>query len=172
MVHGDSNGLVIPPEIAPVQVSVRGDAGLADKLKRANVRAENNFRDPVLKGVPLVARQRGKYVALQRRDTLETTNAARSEIVSAVSSLLGEIQDAMFRRSMEIKKKVVRTSEYGDFSGRGFFDSWWCGETACAKKIKEETGNSLRLVNEAVTGERCVRCGKKAAFRALFAAAY
>ena len=126
MVHGDDNGLVLPPAIAPRQVVVvpigkdeevvkLAEETLA-KLKAAGIRAFADFSDrsPGFKfaehevnGIP-VRIEIGKrdldqgLVTLARRDTREKVNiSAKADIVAEVNLLMKQIQANLFETAKE-----------------------------------------------------------------------
>ena len=121
MVHGDNDGLKLPPHIAPVQVMIcpiqQQKAGVLDKaaelrdrLKKAGLRVrlddrEKNpgfkFADCEMRGIPLRVEigprdiENGQAV-LVRRDTREKTTVSLEELETATAALLEEIQQNMY----------------------------------------------------------------------------
>src|SRR5580704_250805 len=129
MAHGDDDGLILPPRIAPIQVVIipiyKGDERkdlldakgqeLASGLKKAGIRVkfdnnDNNrpgwkFAEYEKKGVPvriaLGLRDLDNHtVEIARRDTKVKTSFPEEGLVLRVEKLLLEIQDGMFRKSM------------------------------------------------------------------------
>ena len=124
MTHGDNNGLVLPPRIAPVQVIVVPVAQhkegvtekateLYDALKAAGIRAKIDLSDNSLgwkcaqyemKGVPLRIEigprdiENGVCMAV-RRDNGEKTSVALSELTSKVPELLDAVQRGLFDKA-------------------------------------------------------------------------
>ena len=124
MTHGDDNGLILPPRIAPTQVIVIPIAqhkpgvidaaqALCDRLKAAGIRAKIDvseqsagwkFAEYEMKGVPLRIElgprdiEAGQCVAVSRV-TGEKTTAALAEIEASVAKMLDEIHDEMFARA-------------------------------------------------------------------------
>ena len=124
MTHGDNNGLVLPPRIAPVQVIVVPVAQhkegvtekateLYDALKAAGIRAKIDLSDNSLgwkcaqyemKGVPLRIEidprdiENGVCMAV-RRDNGEKTSVALSELTSKVPELLDAVQQGLFDKA-------------------------------------------------------------------------
>jgi prolyl-tRNA synthetase len=117
MTHGDDDGLVVPPRLAPTQVVVLlvkddGDAGgqaraLAAELGDAGLRVRLDDRvdtsfgrratDWELKGVPIRVEVgprdlAGGEVTLVRRDTRERSQVAVGGVAAAVSGLVDRIQ--------------------------------------------------------------------------------
>ncbi len=124
MTHGDNNGLVLPPRIAPVQVIVvpvaQHKPGVIEKaaevyeaLKAVGIRAQMDDSDNSLgwkcaqyemKGVPLRIElgprdiENGVCVAV-RRDNFEKTTVNISELAAAVPELLDAVQQGLFDRA-------------------------------------------------------------------------
>lgn len=145
MVHGDDNGLVLPPKIAPVQAVVipipyKGvdreqiidkAAQTLDKLRKGGVaavlddRAEYTpgwkFNQWELKGVPIRVEigprdVKQNQLTLARRDTLERLVVKEDEIPDVVNRLLEEIQRDMFERAERFLENNITTVEsYGEF---------------------------------------------------------
>ncbi|MDR0951317.1 MAG: proline--tRNA ligase [Oscillospiraceae bacterium] len=125
MTHGDNNGLVLPPKIAPIQVIVvpiaQHKEGVSEKalellklLKSLGIRAKADFSDQSpgwkfaeheMKGVPLRLElgpkdlESGACVAV-RRDTGEKTVIKLEELESAVPELLEKVQNAMYNKAL------------------------------------------------------------------------
>ena len=124
MTHGDNNGLVLPPRIAPVQVIVVPVAQhkegvtekateLYDALKAAGIRAKIDLSDNSLgwkcaqyemKGVPLRIEigprdiENGVCMAV-RRDNGEKISVALSELTAKVPELLDAVQRGLFDKA-------------------------------------------------------------------------
>ena len=124
MTHGDNNGLVLPPRIAPVQVIVVPVAQhkegvtekateLYDALKAAGIRAKIDLSDNSLgwkcaqyemKGVPLRIEigprdiENGVCMAV-RRDNGEKISVELSELTAKVPELLDAVQQGLFDKA-------------------------------------------------------------------------
>ncbi|MCC8047966.1 MAG: proline--tRNA ligase [Oscillospiraceae bacterium] len=124
MTHGDNNGLVLPPRIAPVQVIVvpvaQHKPGVTEKaqellaaLKAAGIRAKIDISDNSLgwkcaeyemKGVPLRVElgprdiEQGVCVAV-RRDNFEKVTVAISELAERVPELLDAVQAGLYEKA-------------------------------------------------------------------------
>ena len=134
MAHGDDNGLIIPPKLAPIHVVIipiyKGNdqldkiseiaADLKLKLENAglNVKYDNRdtqkpgfkFADYELKGVPvrLAIGPRDAdegTVEVARRDTLTKETVSRDNIVGHVTMLMDEIQNNMLRKATEFRDR-------------------------------------------------------------------
>ena len=121
MAHGDNNGLVLPPKIAPIQVVVvpvaQHKPGVLEKanevyeaLKAAGLRVKIDDSDNSLgwkcaqyemKGVPLRVElgprdiENGQCVAV-RRDNGEKITVALDELASRVPALLDAVQQGLY----------------------------------------------------------------------------
>ena len=124
MTHGDNNGLVLPPKIAPIQVIVlpiaMHKAGVCDKaeelvqrLKDAGVRAKGDFSDNSpgwkfaeyeMKGVPLRIEigprdiENNQCVAVMR-STGEKITVNLDELETAIPQLLDRVHQTMFEKA-------------------------------------------------------------------------
>ena len=124
MTHGDNNGLVLPPKIAPIQVIVLPIAqhkpGVADKaqelvdrLKKIDVRAKGDFSDNSpgwkfaeyeMKGVPLRIEigprdmENNQCVAVMR-STGEKFTVNLDELETRIPELLEAVQKSMFEKA-------------------------------------------------------------------------
>lgn len=143
MSHGDNNGLVLPPALAPIQVVMvpiyKGEEELAqmrDYMQnlgkeldafgisykiddRDNVRSGFKFAEWELKGVPvrLVVGKRDVekgVVELARRDTLEKFEAAREGIAGHIKGLLDDIQRNIYEKAMSFRDANVRKVDTWD----------------------------------------------------------
>ncbi len=141
MIHGDNKGLILPPNIAPIQVIIipihkKADEGLVkdhsknilQELQQANIRAKIDerveytagwkFNDWEMRGVPLRInigqRDIGKNkLEMSRRDTFEKITIERKELVSSVNKLLTSIQRDLFTKAREFLSH--NTTPVGDF---------------------------------------------------------
>ena len=124
MTHGDNNGLVLPPKVAPIQVIivpvaqhkpgvVEKATELYDALNAAGIRVKMDVSDNSLgwkcaqwemKGVPLRIEigprdmENGQCVAV-RRDNGEKTTVAISELTAAVPGLLDAVHHGLYEKA-------------------------------------------------------------------------
>jgi prolyl-tRNA synthetase len=142
MTHSDDNGLVLPPNLAPIQVVIvpiyKGEEQLAEisvvanRIKqeleqvgvsvkfddRDNVKPGFKFNDYELKGVPLRIAigpkdLEKKTVELARRDTLSKTFVPQDELATLIPELLKEIQETLFTKAKDFRNDHV--TEVNDF---------------------------------------------------------
>jgi prolyl-tRNA synthetase len=142
MTHSDDNGLVLPPNLAPIQVVIvpvfRSDeefdavSAEADKLtkelrklgisvkydNRTNQKPGFKFNEYELKGVPVRIALGPKDLEngtfeVARRDTLTKEVVAKDNIVSHIENLLKEIQESLFNKAMNYRNEHI--TEANDF---------------------------------------------------------
>ena len=137
MTHSDDNGLVLPPNLAPIQVVIvpifkkqdQLDAlmeklnPLADELKKLGIRVQVDASDKAtpgfkfaeyeLKGVPLRLAMGGRdlengTIELARRDTMTKETVSFDGIVETIQSLLKEIQDNIYQKALNFRLENTR----------------------------------------------------------------
>ena len=137
MTHGDNNGLVLPPRIAPIQAMVipvamhkegvlEAARALLGRLKAAGIRAGIDESDQSMgwkaaqyemKGVPLRVEigpkdmEKGQC-CICRRDSGEKVFIPLAELEDTVARLLDEVHDSLYARAkknLEDHTKVCRT---------------------------------------------------------------
>ena len=176
MTHGDDDGLILPPAIAPIQVVVvpiaahkpgvsEKAAELAEKIsKYARVKLDDSDNAPgwkfaqwEMKGVPLRLELGPKDIeknqcVLARRDSGEKVFVSLDELETVVQELLDAVHDGLFQRAkqnLEDHTKVCRTlDEVKSFmeGEGGFAKTMWCGDLECELKMKEQAGVSSRCM--------------------------
>ena len=139
MTHGDNNGLVLPPRIAPIQAMVipvaQHKEGVIDaagdllmRLKAIGIRARMDASDQSMgwkaaeyemKGVPLRVEigpkdmEKGQC-CICRRDSGEKVFVPLTELESTVAKLLDEVHEGLYNRAkanLENNTKVCMTLE-------------------------------------------------------------
>jgi len=176
MMHGDNNGLVLPPNIAPIQIVVipvaankpgvlEGAKVVSDKLKeKFTVKFDDSDKSPgwkfseyEMKGVPVRVeigpRDLEKNQAvLARRDNGEKIFVSLDNIEEEVEKLLITIQSDMLERARKIREENTYVAKDFDELKKladektGFMKAMWCGDLACEEKIKEDAGLSSRCM--------------------------
>ena len=175
MVHGDDNGLVLPPMIAPTQVIIipiaqhkEGVLEKAEELKnrlsgfRVKLDATDNkpgwkFAEAEMRGIPVRVEIGPKDIeanqaVLARRDTGEKIVVSLDELETKVDELLKEIQSNMFEKARAHRDAhtyvATNYDEFKDIIANkpGFVKAMWCGDRACEDKIKEETTATSRCM--------------------------
>ena len=145
MTHSDDNGLVLPPNLAPIQVVIvpiyKGAEQLeeisvvANKIKadleaagvsvkfddRDNIKPGFKFNDYELKGVPLRIAIGPKdlekqQVELARRDTLEKSFVAQTALIDMIPALLEEIQESLYNKAFSFRDEhITEVNSYEEF---------------------------------------------------------
>lgn len=175
MVHGDDNGLVLPPKIAPVQVIVipvqQQKEGVLDKayelrdrLSGFRVKVDDTDKSPgwkfsecEMRGIPLRVEIGPKDMAnnqavFVRRDTHEKTVVSLDALEQEAAAMLEQIQKDMLERARKHRDahtyQVVTWDGFAEIVNHkpGFVKAMWCGCQECEEKIKEETGATSRCM--------------------------
>lgn len=171
--HGDERGLIIPPEVAPVQVVVvpiivgkRGDEvlvaarDLARTLERAGIRVRLDDRDLrpgakyyhwEMRGVPvrleLGPRDLDAGVATTVMRTGGKSTVPIKSVAEGVKGLLETVMTSIRETAADRLASQVRTADgiegLNEALEGGIAVVNWCGEKACADRIEEETGGSV-----------------------------
>jgi prolyl-tRNA synthetase len=144
MTHGDDNGLILPPRMAPYQVVIvpipRGNwqetvlpkaRELQAALTGQGVRVMLDDREAYtpgwkfaeweLRGVPLRIEIGPKdleksQVIVARRDTREKSSVPMDNLAGTVVQLLDDIQRALFQRALTFREEhTTRVSSYDEF---------------------------------------------------------
>jgi prolyl-tRNA synthetase len=136
MTHSDDNGLVLPPNLAPIQVVIvpihRTDeqleaistqvAELTKELRNLGISVKYDdrttqkpgwkFAEYELKGVPLRIAigpndlENGTY-EVARRDTLSKEIVSKSEIVAYINETLSKIQESLFTKALDYRTEHI-----------------------------------------------------------------
>lgn len=176
MVHGDNNGLVVPPAVAPVQVMIipvaQHKEGVLDKAyelkaklsKLASVKVDDSDKSPgwkfsehEMKGVPVRLEIGPKDIeanqaVLARRDTGEKTIVSLDYIEEEVANLLQKMQKEMLEKARSHREAHTYSATKMEAFAKiiqetpGFVKAMWCGDEACENKIKEETAATSRCM--------------------------
>ena len=175
MVHGDNNGLVLPPRIAPTQVVIvpiqQQKEGVLDKafalkdvLSNFRVKVDDSDKSPgwkfsesEMRGIPVRVEIGPRDIenneaVLVRRDTHEKITVSLDEIEAKVSELLDTIQNGMLERARAHRDShTYVATTYDEFvktinEKPGFVKAMWCGDQACEDKIKEDTAATSRCM--------------------------
>ena len=176
MTHGDNNGLVLPPKVAPIQVVVIPVAAhkpgvlekaqeLTDRLSkfcRVKIDTSDNspgwkFAEYEMKGVPLRLEIGPKDIeknqcVLVRRDNREKYFVSLDNLETEIPKLLDAVQDGLFQAALARRANMTYTAktleELKDIADNkpGFIKAMWCGSRACEEKLKEYAGVSSRCI--------------------------
>ncbi|WP_010254049.1 proline--tRNA ligase [Myroides injenensis] len=145
MTHSDDNGLVLPPNLAPIQVVIvpihKNDEQLeaireevkkiTDQLKKLNISFKFDdrttfkpgwkFNEYELKGVPVRIAigpkdlENGTF-EVARRDTLTKEVVAKEGIVSYIQDLLEEIQSTLYNKALKYREDhITEVNSFDEF---------------------------------------------------------
>ncbi|MDL2301219.1 proline--tRNA ligase [Lachnospiraceae bacterium OttesenSCG-928-D06] len=176
MVHGDNEGLVLPPKLAPIQVCIipiqQKKEGVLDKAYELRDTLKNAFRVKVddtdkspgwkfaeaeMRGYPIRIEigprdiEEGKCV-ICRRDTREKIQVNLEELEVQVGAILEKIQKEMLERARAHREehtfKAANMEEFVKLFAEetGFVKAMWCGEQECEDKIKEDLSVTSRCM--------------------------
>ena len=176
MTHGDNNGLVLPPDVAPIQVVIVPAAqhkegvleaanAVKDRLaKFCRVKLDDSensagwkFAEYEMKGVPLRLEIGPRDIAqnqcvLVRRDNREKYFVSLDELETKVPELLKMVRDGLYQSALENRERRTfvahNLDEFIELANTksGFIKSMWCGDRACEEKLKEVAGVSSRCI--------------------------
>jgi prolyl-tRNA synthetase len=136
MAHGDDQGLIMPPKLAPVQVVIvpiyKGEESkpvidakadeLIKELKAAGIRVKYDnsdnarpgwkFAEYELKGVPVrlamgLRDLENNVVELARRDTKEKQPVSMTGLPGYIGKLLNEIQQHLFNNALKYREEHI-----------------------------------------------------------------
>ncbi|HIX17465.1 MAG TPA: proline--tRNA ligase [Candidatus Gemmiger faecavium] len=176
MTHGDDDGLILPPAIAPYQVVIVPVAAhkpgvmekareLAESLKTvARVKLDDSDKAPgwkfsqwEMKGVPLRIEvgprdlEQGQCV-LVRRDNREKQFVKLEDLPTAIPAALEALAKALYDRALENREARTYAATTMDEvqelvkTKSGFIKTMWCGDVACEETMKEKAGLSSRCM--------------------------
>ncbi|MBP1558937.1 MAG: proline--tRNA ligase [Oscillospiraceae bacterium] len=176
MTHGDNNGLVLPPAVAPTQVMVipiaQHKEGVLEKANeitnriksfcRAKIDASENspgwkFAEYEMKGVPLRLEIGPKDIennqcVLVRRDNRQKYVVSLDELETAIPQALQDLHDALYQKALENRENrtwaATTMEEAKEIADRdnGFIKTMWCGDLDCELAMKEQVGLTSRCM--------------------------
>ena len=174
MTHGDNDGLVLPPAIAPVQAVVIPIAShkpgvnekateLYDRIKkvcRAKIDLSDQspgwkFSEYEMKGVPLRVELGPKDIeknqcVIVRRDNRQKYFVSLDNIEEEITKLLTEMRDSMYNTALERRERMTYVAHNLDEMIKiadtqpGFIKAMWCGDRECEDALKEKAGVTSR----------------------------
>ena len=167
MVHGDDNGLVLPPKVAPIQVAIIPVAmnkpgvipacrEVFERLKNAGIRVKLDesdktpgwkFSEYEMKGVPLRVElgprdiENGQCVVAKRNDGTKQF-VKLDELVDKIKELLTVVHEEMYQKAYKfVEDHIVECPKFDDIKpaldGGNYAKIMWCGDEACELKLKE-----------------------------------
>ena len=176
MTHGDDNGLILPPAIAPFQVVIVPIAahkpGVSEKAAElaqrvsafARVKLDNSDNSPgwkfsqwEMKGVPLRLEIGPKDMeqnqcVLVRRDNREKIVCSLDELETKIPEVLDALAKNLYDRALANREARTYTATTMDevkqiaSTKTGFIKTMWCGDLDCELAMKEQAGLSSRCM--------------------------
>ena len=170
MTHGDDNGLILPPKVAPIQVAIipvaQHKEGVLEKANELKNLLSEKFRVKLddsdnstgwkysqyeMKGVPLRLEIGPRDIennscVLVSRVSREKTFVSLDNIVEEVEKALKSVHDELYARAEKnLAEKTHVAHDYDEFldiaeNKPRFIKAMWCGETECEEKLKDVTG--------------------------------
>lgn len=176
MVHGDNNGLVLPPAVAPIQVIIVPVAahkpGVTEKAEELRTRLSKilrckldnsdkkpgwKFAEYEMKGVPLRLEIGPKDIeqkqcVLARRDTGEKTTVSLDKLETVVLETLQNIHQNLYAKAKKCLDESTHTAQ--DLptlkalldATPGHVKAMWCGSEGCELRVKEEATATSRCI--------------------------
>ena len=188
-VHGDEKGLVLPPEIAPVQIVIvpifkkENEKTVKDECEKVrgvlkDFRVHLDYRDITpgskyydleLKGVPLRIEigpkdVRKQCVVFVRRDNGEKFEIKTEKVAGEAGKTLKNIEENLLKKAEKLLKsrvkKFEKLVEAKNFDG--IVKTGWCGKENCGLDIEKKLDmKTLGTLMEKETFKgKCASCGK------------
>lgn len=176
MVHGDDNGLRLPPNIAPVQVVIvpiyKDDATKSEVLSYCSdlnqslskqYRVKTDVRDAQtpgfkfnyweVRGVPVrlevgAREAAAKKVTLFRRDTDTKEEVDLDYLPERLQQLMVEIHDNLYQQAKAwANQNIHRIESWEEIGGQtGWFEASWSEDPLTEKQLKEKYGLVSRVL--------------------------
>ncbi len=177
MVHGDDNGLRLPPNIAPIQIAIvpiYREAGEQDKviaycekLKTSlvdyRVKIDNRegqtpgfkFHYWEVRGVPIRFEVGPKEAAedkvtVFRRDNNTKETVSSSDLADYIKNLLNSIHENLYNQAKEFSEKNInRIEDWSEIGDQtGWFEASWSEDPETEAQLKEKYGIVSRVLPE------------------------
>ena len=170
MTHGDDNGLILPPKVAPIQVAIipvaQHKEGVLEKAGELKALLSEKFRVKLddsdnstgwkfsqyeMKGVPLRLEIGPRDIennscVLVSRVSRQKFFVSLDNIVEEVEKALAAVHQELYERAEKnLAEKMSVAHDHEEFldiaeNRPGFIKAMWCGDSECEDKLKEETG--------------------------------
>lgn len=174
MTHGDNSGLVLPPNIAPVQVVIipiaQHKEGVLKAAKALQEKLSKQFRCTLadqdrspgwkfseyeMKGVPLRLELGPKDIeqnqaVLVQRATKQKSIVPLDNINEAVKQSLEDLQQQLLNNALKNREDKTHTAynlqemEQKINENQGLVRAMWCGLQECEDKVKEQLAVTSR----------------------------
>ena len=175
MCHGDDNGLVLPPRIAPRKVAIitysddlldkayeirdmLNKGGIVSYVDDSEKSAGYKFAEAEVQGIPFRIEigkrelENNKIVVARRDNFKKEEVSLDTDLVTYFKEQIDVMHNDMFNRAkkrMEEKTYVCHNmDEIKEVMENhpGFIKAMWCGDEACEEKIKEIRGTKSRCI--------------------------
>ena len=175
MCHGDDNGLVLPPRIAPRKVAIitysddllekayeirdmLNNGGIKAYVDDSEKSAGFKFAEAEVQGIPFrieIGKREleNNEIVVARRDNFKKEEVSLdTDLVTYFKEQIDVMHNDMFNRAkkrMEEKTYVCHNmDEVKEVMENhpGFIKAMWCGDEACEEKIKEIRGTKSRCI--------------------------
>ena len=170
MTHGDDNGLILPPKVAPIQVAIipvaQHKEGVLEKAGEIRDRLAAKWRVKLddsdqstgwkysqheMKGVPLRLEIGPRDIennscVLVSRVSRQKTFVSLDNIEEEIEKALAAVHDELLARAEKnLCEKMNVAHDHEEFleiaeNHPGFIKAMWCGDAECEEKLKDETG--------------------------------
>ena len=202
MVHGDDEGLVLPPHLAPIQVVaipiqnqreevINHLPKIEEVLKKTNLRykVDNSTRRPgwkfseyEMKGIPVRLEfgprdiENG-VVVLAKRNTREKITVKFEDLEKTLVKVINEVHQEMYEKALDHLNSNIRVAktydEFKEFLELGGYVKMSVHGEEAEDKVKEDTGATARVISEEnLITKVCPVTGKDSNVTILFARAY
>ncbi len=188
-IHGDDKGVILPPEIAPVQVVIipifkkDSEKTVKDECKKVkemlkdfrveldirNITPGSKYYDWELKGVPLRIeigpRDVEKHsVVFVRRDNYEKTEVKMEKIAEDAGKTLKNIEANLLNMAEKLLKNRVKSFDKIEAAKKfdGVIKTGWCGKEECGLDIEEKLDMKTlgTLIEKEKFKGKCASCEK------------
>ena len=175
MCHGDDNGLVLPPRIAPRKVAIitysddlldkayeirdiLNKGGIVAYVDDSEKSAGFKFAEAEVCGIPfrieLGKRElENNEIVVARRDNFTKTNVSLdTDLVAYFKEQIDVMHNDMFNRAKKrMEEKTYECHNMDEIkevmeNHPGFIKAMWCGSEECEKEIKEIRGTKSRCI--------------------------
>lgn len=176
MCHGDDDGLVLPPSIAPYQLVIvpiaQHKEGVLEKAGELYERLKTKYRvkfddsdnspgwkfsEYEMKGVPIRLEIGPKDIennkcVLVRRDTREKIFVSLDELEQSLEKVYKDFEEDLYNRAKEnLVSRTVTVENMEDIikqadKNDGFIKSHWCGSAECEQAMKDRAGLTSRCM--------------------------
>lgn len=187
-IHGDDNGLVLPPAIAPIQVIIipiifkkasdvlEACEGVKDELESLGVRVQIDASDRrpgakyykwEMRGVPLRIEigprdLKNEAVMVVRRDTGKKEQIPLSGLGTSVLERFKQIHASMFEKAQaDLNDRIYDCKSLDEIREKlqeGIVRTYWCGEEKCGLDMEESIGAGILGIPTGRDGSVVSKC--------------